>query len=909
MKNRIKIIQHNVRSWNTNKVALTNIYNQLDADVILLNETSITDCQTLKIFNYDTHYYNKNNRRNHGTAIAIKRPLKYRLHDDFESDMLAVTISTRESDITIATLYSPPSQDYLHFIDFNKLFNRPEPTYFLGDLNANHPYFGYTSYNTVGNNLRALIDANVCKHEGPYFPTLLRHNSTTSPDIVLTNNKTFHNLHLQPGPITPSDHIPVIAQITCEPITIPIKPRKSIAKANWTQYRTDLSSVQIPSDNQPTLEQIDEYLEEWTSAVINASDKNIPTINYRKIPGIQPNAETNRIQLEYDRALHHRELYGASLEIQRHIDFLKNDLRIEYQIQYNKVWNTLIEELDITDETKQFWKTIKRFQGNDKQKTKYIKDHNNKKLEDPQAKEEHFRNHWKKIFTEEDPEDSEFNYEAISETEELLFNIENTPFDFGDVTRLKPEFPLISLNELRSAVKSFKQKAPGPTGITAEQIKQLPMNMVKFLLYIYNQSISAGYFPDKLKHANMIFIPKGIASQHQVQNYRPISLLDVQGKILEKVLNRRLIKHFHKENLYNPRQHGFRQYRGTHTALATLFETLAATQAKGWCTDIILRDVAKAFDKVWLDGLKYKLSTLNIHPCFMKTLCDFISDRTASATVDGYTGPPFSLHSGVPQGSCLSPTLYSFYTHDIPEPLENTDYIAYADDITQITSGPYKYKSATQNTEHAIKQVNDFEAKWKIKTNARKFVVVPISRNKTQQIYIDDKLIDYSNRGKVLGLTIASKGILHQVPIRKAIANKNLTKIFRFRNLNIKNKLKLYKTLVRSTLIYPIIPLNTLRRTQMLQLQRVQNKAARFITDTKWFHFKTSKSLHEQLELDPINIVIHNQAKGLWNSMKTNTPELYNKLKTELPLDRPQHKHFKSSRLSAEGDTPQAIYV
>ena len=68
----------------------------------------------------------------------------------------------------------------------------------------------------------------------------------------------------------------------------------------------------------------------------------------------------------------------------------------------------------------------------------------------------------------------------------------------------------------------------------------------------------------------------------------------------------------------------------------------------------------------------------------MRLLSDYLTDRSADIRIDDYIGPTFSLNSGVPQGDCLSPTLFTFYTHDLPDPVGNTHYISYADDITQI---------------------------------------------------------------------------------------------------------------------------------------------------------------------------------------------------------------------------------
>ena len=619
--------------------------------------------------------------------------------------MLGTTIQTRQGPITIATLYSPPRTDYINPIDFNNLLKRHEPVYFIGDLNARHPILGHNSHNNKGQNIKTYIDQYKCKHEGPLFPTFIRHNSSTTPDIALSNMKTFHNFHMTPGPLTPSDHIPIIATITCSPIQIPIRPRKSFHRANWAQYKTDLSNITIPTDPNPTLEDIDQQLEHWTQAVHTASDNNIPTITHRIVPGIKPNNTTRQLQAEYDQTLHDIGTHGPTLERYRQMNRLRHDIRTEYKRLHDDVWNDIIRDLDTEDDPTKFWKTVRRLQGTNKQETPYLKDHNNTKLHTPEEKERLFRNHWTKIFSDEDPDENNFDYEHIEDIQHRL----NTDFDtirthdYADINRLGPGCPPITHRELITNLQTFKHKAPGPTGITTPQIKNLPLNMLHYLTHIFNLSLSAGYFPDSLKHATMIFIPKTQTSQHNVINYRPISLLDIQGKLFDKILNTRLTQHLNTHNIHNTRQHGFRKNRGTHTALATLTEFLAGSMRREdrLCVDVVLRDVAKAFDKVWHTGLKYKITTLHLHPCFTKTLADYLTDRTASIRISTYTGPPFPLHSGVPQGACLSPTLYTFYTADMPPPLPNTDYIAFADDITQITAGRYKPADAARNTQHA----------------------------------------------------------------------------------------------------------------------------------------------------------------------------------------------------------------
>ena len=108
----LTVIQHNVLNWNNNKTALTNIYTELNPDIILLNSLSLIDNHKPKIPYYNSHYSNKDNTYHNETAIAIKHNIQYRLHDDVHSDLLAITVTTRQGPITISTLYDRPKKGY-----------------------------------------------------------------------------------------------------------------------------------------------------------------------------------------------------------------------------------------------------------------------------------------------------------------------------------------------------------------------------------------------------------------------------------------------------------------------------------------------------------------------------------------------------------------------------------------------------------------------------------------------------------------------------------------------------------------------------------------------------------------------------------------------------------------------------
>ena len=139
----------------------------------------------------------------------------------------------------------------------------------------------------------------------------------------------------------------------------------------------------------------------------------------------------------------------------------------------------------------------------------------------------------------------------------------------------------------------------------------------------------------------------------------------------------------------------------------------------------------KAFDCVWNEGLKYKILHQEELPLLIaKMLRSSTKDRTAQIKVNDVIGPKFQLKAGVPQGSILSPSLFIFYTHDLPLPASvlSTD-VTFADDVSQMMEyrGEDREQLAVQ-PEREIVRVNNFEKLWKIKTNANKFKMISVPK-------------------------------------------------------------------------------------------------------------------------------------------------------------------------------------
>ena len=254
----------------------------------------------------------------------------------------------------------------------------------------------------------------------------------------------------------------------------------------------------------------------------------------------------------------------------------------------------------------------------------------------------------------------------------------------ADFQTLERQTPPISHNEILQVLASFKQKSPGNDGLTKYHLTNLPDNMTANLTSIFNLCLASGHFPLPWKSSSMIFIPKPGKSPLDHSNYRPISLLNVAGKALEKIINKRLYDKLDDLGLHNDRQHGFRKNRGTGTATGLLYELIAVAKANNSRVNVVFRDISKAFDRVWHDGLTWKMIVAHLPDYLIRIIHNYLRDRNIEIRIGNYLGPRFSALCGVPQGGCLSPTLFNFYTHDLPTPLGNNEDIIYADDITQV---------------------------------------------------------------------------------------------------------------------------------------------------------------------------------------------------------------------------------
>lgn len=207
--------------------------------------------------------------------------------------------------------------------------------------------------------------------------------------------------------------------------------------------------------------------------------------------------------------------------------------------------------------------------------------------------------------------------------------------------------------------------------------------IITYLTCIINTSITTGTFPSPWKHPVVVPIFKG-GDTSDPKDYRPISLLPIVSKILEKVVTAQLIQHLEGNHLLNSTQHGFRAALSTESALLTLSNKLFKNIDNGNISLVTLCDLSKAFDSVNHQILLNKLKELRIDTFWFS---NYLRDRTQSVRIDKHISDKLDVSYGVPQGSVLGPILLLMYVNDLSQYVSDCLVIQYADDTQFIHTG------------------------------------------------------------------------------------------------------------------------------------------------------------------------------------------------------------------------------
>ena len=225
-------------------------------------------------------------------------------------------------------------------------------------------------------------------------------------------------------------------------------------------------------------------------------------------------------------------------------------------------------------------------------------------------------------------------------------------------------------------------KATGPDLVSARMLKHTATSISPAVTRLFNMSLSLGRLPSQWKSALVVPIPK---SQHKSDpsNYRPISLLPILSKLLEKHIHAYLMDRINTSSPLSGEQWGFLKGKSTTGALLTAIHDWHQALEIGIDVCTVFLDLSKAFDKVPHIPLLSNLAELNIPQPLLNWFYEYLCQRLQRVVVNGESSISSHVISGVPQGSVLGPLLFLIYINEITQiPLNNgTQLLLYADDI------------------------------------------------------------------------------------------------------------------------------------------------------------------------------------------------------------------------------------
>lgn len=392
-----------------------------------------------------------------------------------------------------------------------------------------------------------------------------------------------------------------------------------------------------------------------------------------------------------------------------------------------------------------------------------------------------------------------------------------------------------STQEVILLIKELKNgKSCGVDGISAEFMK-LHHNVFAVLLRdLFNECASTGSFPDFLKVARVIPIHKG-GNKSDINNYRPISILSVLSKVLEKLLVTRLANFLrHHDLLYN-RQYGFREGASTWTAACELVDEIYGAMEERNIEGVLFLDLKKAFDTIDHQVLLRKLEYYGIRGTANDLLRSYLTGRKQYVLVNGATSILKDVTVGVPQGSNVGPLLFLLYINDLANLKLNGHPRLFADD----TSLSYQKSNANliilqMKEDLAILQQYFDENMLSLNLSKTKFMLFHSPRLRIPRhadLIVNSTKIDKVYSFKYLGLTFDPNLHWHEhiFKLQREISVfcGVLRKISQY--MPRKERLTMYYAFVQSKLQYLVSIWGAASKTSLRSLQSTQNRCLKVV--------------------------------------------------------------------------------
>lgn len=388
-------------------------------------------------------------------------------------------------------------------------------------------------------------------------------------------------------------------------------------------------------------------------------------------------------------------------------------------------------------------------------------------------------------------------------------------------------------NEVKNLILSLDgKKARGIDGVDANTLKQCANEVAPVLADLINICIAQGQYPDELKVARVIPIHKS-GRKDDLDNYRPISVLPMMNKIVERIIYNRLVHFLDRNKFFHHAQFGFRKGMSTRLATSEIINRMYIEMDKKRAASGLFMDLSKAFDCVSHPILIHKLERAGIRGNALSLCESYFQARKIIVEIDDERSHEHVVTLGVGQGSILGPLFYLIYVNDIGKLQLTGNLSLFADDTAIFYYGPTHEhnKIAIQRDMSVIEEYYRLNG---LTSNRSKTQFIHFGNrrgnlNPVDSIQCNETVIFEANTVKYLGLVLDNR--LNWKPHIDRTSSKiagpigMITKLSAF--LPTKILLLIYFSLVHSHLSYLTIIWACARRRHRRPAEVLQNRALR----------------------------------------------------------------------------------
>ncbi len=283
-----------------------------------------------------------------------------------------------------------------------------------------------------------------------------------------------------------------------------------------------------------------------------------------------------------------------------------------------------------------------------------------------------------------------------------------------------PELLCSEEQVLQLLLNLSSDSASGPDAISSRMLKSTASSIAYPLSHIFNLSLQSGILPSDWKHSHIVPIPKTKSPSSSPSDYRPISLLPIISKVLERHVYNFIFDFCNRHDVISNSQFGFRPGFSTVSALLSFTHHCFSLLDSRNSVCSIFFDLRKAFDSVPHKLLLDTLSSTGLPPLLIYWLRNYLSNRLQRVVINGQSSRHSLVLSGVPQGSILGPLLFILYINGLSNiPLSPTaKLILYADDI--LLSIPCNSASDISVIQHNIDLISSWFSDKYLTVNSSK---------------------------------------------------------------------------------------------------------------------------------------------------------------------------------------------